>query len=157
MLASRLVFLTALAFFCSASASAGTQKLDKSSESTDLHLVFLNGTDQRKHVSTKVGQEIIVTLQTVGPGQYETPRDHPHRLDSRDRTSQGADPCRSQSSLSFHLCGRWRGQDRNPSQSRKGRVSNHSLPKAKLTTGLRSKKACASEELIVGYRTIAPG
>jgi hypothetical protein len=26
-----------------------------------------------------------------------------------------------------------------------------------LTTGLRSKKACASEELIVGYRTIAPG
>lgn len=37
-------------------------------------MLSLNGTDQGEKVSTKVGQEIIVTLQTVGPGQYETPR-----------------------------------------------------------------------------------
>ena len=74
MLTSRLVFLTALAFLWSASASAGTQTPGKSSASTKQKVLSLNGTDQGKHVSTKVGQEIIVTLQTVGPGQYETPR-----------------------------------------------------------------------------------
>jgi hypothetical protein len=74
MLTSRLVFLTALAFLWSASAIAGTQKPDKSSESPKQQVLSLNGTDRGKHVSTKVGQEIIVTLQTVGPGQYETPR-----------------------------------------------------------------------------------
>jgi hypothetical protein len=71
---SRLVYLTVLAFLWSASASAGTQKPEKSSESTKPQVLSLNWTDHGKHVSTKVGQEIIVTLQTIGPGQYETPR-----------------------------------------------------------------------------------
>jgi hypothetical protein len=71
---SRLVFLTALAFLWSASASAGTQKSEKSSESTKPQVLSLNGADHGRHVSANVGQEIIVTLQTIGPGQYETPR-----------------------------------------------------------------------------------
>jgi hypothetical protein len=71
---SRLVYMTVLAFLWSASASAGTQKPEKSSESTKPQVLSPNWTDHGKHVSTKVGQEIIVTLQTIGPGQYETPR-----------------------------------------------------------------------------------
>ncbi len=71
---SRLVYMTVLAFLWSASASAGTQKPEKSSESNKQQVLSLNWTDQGKHVTAKVGQEIIVTLQTIGPGQYETPR-----------------------------------------------------------------------------------
>jgi hypothetical protein len=51
------------------------QKPDGSLKTTRQQALSLNGTDQGKHVSTKVGQEIIVTLQTIGPGgQYEAPR-----------------------------------------------------------------------------------
>jgi hypothetical protein len=37
-------------------------------------VLFLNTADDRKHVSIKVGREIVITLQTIGPGQYETPQ-----------------------------------------------------------------------------------
>jgi hypothetical protein len=37
-------------------------------------VLSLYGTDQVKHVSTRVGEEIILTLQTIGLGHYETPR-----------------------------------------------------------------------------------
>ncbi len=63
---AKLVFLTALAFLWSASVSAGTQKPEKSSESTKPQVLSLMGTDQVKHVSAKVGQEIIVSIQTIG-------------------------------------------------------------------------------------------
>jgi hypothetical protein len=74
MLTARLAFLTALAFLWSAYATAAAHKPDKSSESTKQQALSLSGADQGKHVSTKVGQEIVVTLQTIGPGQHETPR-----------------------------------------------------------------------------------
>jgi hypothetical protein len=74
MLTSRLVFLAVLLILWGASANADAQNSDKSPPSAKQQALPLNGTDNGKHVSAKVGQEIIITLQTIGPGQYETPR-----------------------------------------------------------------------------------
>jgi hypothetical protein len=74
MLTSRLVFLAALAILSNAPANAGAQKSDKSSPSAKQQALSLGMTDSGKQVSAKVGQEIIITVQTIGPGQYETPR-----------------------------------------------------------------------------------
>jgi hypothetical protein len=74
MLTSRLVFLAVLAISLVAPANAGAQKSDNSSASSRQQALSLNMTDNGKHVSAKVGQEIIITLQTIGPGHYETPR-----------------------------------------------------------------------------------
>jgi len=74
MSTSRLLFLTALAFLWSASGAAEAQKPDESSAGAKQQVLSLNGTDNGKHVPAKVGQEIIITLQTIGPGQYETPK-----------------------------------------------------------------------------------
>ena len=74
MLTLRLAFLAVLAVLSSAPTNAGAQKSDKSPPSAKQQPLPLNMTDNGKHVTAKVGQEIIITLQTIGPGQYETPR-----------------------------------------------------------------------------------
>ena len=71
---SRWVFLTALAFLWSAFGVAGAQKTDKASGSAKQQVLSLNGTDSGKLVSAKVGREIMITLQTIGPGEYAAPR-----------------------------------------------------------------------------------
>lgn len=71
---SRWVFLTALAFLWSAFGVAGAQKTDKASGSAKQQVISLNGTDSGKLVSAKVGREIMITLQTIGPGEYAAPR-----------------------------------------------------------------------------------
>jgi len=73
-LTSRWVFLTALAFLWSAFGVAGAQKTDKASGSAKQQVISLNGTDSGKLVSAKVGREIMITLQTIGPGEYAAPR-----------------------------------------------------------------------------------
>jgi len=37
-------------------------------------VLFLNTADDGKHVSIKVGREIVITLQTIDPEQYGTPQ-----------------------------------------------------------------------------------
>ena len=71
---SQLVVLTALVFLWSACPNSSAQKSGESSASTKQQVLFLNTADDGKHVSIKVGREIVITLQTIGPGQYETPQ-----------------------------------------------------------------------------------
>ena len=58
----------------SACPNSSAQRSDESSASTKQQVLFLNTADDGKHVSIKVGREIVITLQTIGPGQYETPQ-----------------------------------------------------------------------------------
>ena len=49
------------------------QKIDTSAGGTQQEL-SLNRTNDGQHASAKVGQPIVVTLQTIGGGQYSTPQ-----------------------------------------------------------------------------------
>jgi hypothetical protein len=42
--------------------------------SSAQHEIFLNRANDGQHVSAKVGQPIVVTLQTIGGGHYNTPQ-----------------------------------------------------------------------------------
>ena len=65
-----LVELSALIASCGYSDG---QKID-SSAGTTQHVLSLNRTNDRQHISAKVGQPIVVTLQTIGGGHYDTPQ-----------------------------------------------------------------------------------
>jgi hypothetical protein len=71
---SRSVVVTVTTLLYCLLANPEAQQPDKYSRNRDQEILSLNGNDRGKHVSTKVGQEIVVTLQTIGPGQYQTPR-----------------------------------------------------------------------------------
>lgn len=38
------------------------------------HVLYLNNTNTGQHVAATVGQPIQITLQTIGPGQYDSPQ-----------------------------------------------------------------------------------
>lgn len=67
------VFLVALAFLRRPCGNAEAQKVDKSSTSFTQQVLSLNFTNNGQHVAATVGQQIEITLGTVGPGQYGTP------------------------------------------------------------------------------------
>ena len=70
MLTSMLVSLTMLLACCGNSADQKAQ----SSPSTTPKELSLNRMNDGQRVIAKVGQPIVVTLQTIGGGQYGTPQ-----------------------------------------------------------------------------------
>jgi hypothetical protein len=70
MLTSILVSLTMLLACCGNSAEQKAQ----SSPSTTPKELSLNRMNDGQRVTAKVGQPIVVTLQTIGGGQYGTPQ-----------------------------------------------------------------------------------
>ena len=70
MMTSILVALAWLMVFCGnpSNQKAGT------SQSITQPALLLNRTNDGQHVSVKVRQPIIITLQTIGGGHYDTPQ-----------------------------------------------------------------------------------
>lgn len=64
--------LVALALLMASCGSSAGQKVRTSPSITQKEL-SLNRTNDGQHVSAKVGQPIVVTLQTIGWGHYNTP------------------------------------------------------------------------------------
>src|SRR5439155_12180027 len=62
------------------------QKADMSSTSIKQQVLSLNFTNNRQHLAATVGQQIEITLGTVGPKQYGTPQFFP--LQSNLRASR---------------------------------------------------------------------
>src|SRR5205809_3655286 len=54
--------------------NADAQKADMSSTSIKQQVLSLNFTNNRQHLAATVGQQIEITLGTVGPKQYGTPQ-----------------------------------------------------------------------------------
>lgn len=67
------VFLVALAFLLTGG-NADAQKVDMSSTSARQRVLFLNFTNNRQQLPATVGQQIEITLGTVGPQQYGEPQ-----------------------------------------------------------------------------------
>jgi hypothetical protein len=65
--------LVALAFLMSWGGNCGGQKASQSPSITQKE-VSLNRANDGQKVSSKVGQPIVVTLQTIGCGHYDTPQ-----------------------------------------------------------------------------------
>jgi hypothetical protein len=75
MTASRSAFsLVALAFLWTSCGGAAAQKLDVPSTSIEQQVLSLNFTNNGQHLAATVGQQIEITLGTVGPKQYGTPQ-----------------------------------------------------------------------------------
>jgi hypothetical protein len=75
MTTSRAAFsLAALAFLWTSCGSADAQRLDKPSTSIKQPVLSLNFTNNGQHLTATVGQQIEITLGTVGPPQYGTPQ-----------------------------------------------------------------------------------
>jgi hypothetical protein len=70
MLTSIFVSLAMVLAFCGNSAD---QKAQTPASTTTTEL-SLNRTNDGQRVTAKVGQPIVVTLQTIGPGRYGTPQ-----------------------------------------------------------------------------------
>jgi hypothetical protein len=70
MLTSILVSL-AILFACSGKTADQKAQTDPS---TTQKVLSLNNTNDGQRVTAKVGQPILVTLQTIGGGQYDTPK-----------------------------------------------------------------------------------
>jgi hypothetical protein len=45
-----------------------------SQSSANQHVLYLKNTNTGQHVAAAVGQPIQITLQTIGPGEYESPQ-----------------------------------------------------------------------------------
>ena len=45
-----------------------------SPSSPKQHVLYLNGGNNGQHVTARVGQAIQITLQTIGPGHYDSPQ-----------------------------------------------------------------------------------
>src|SRR5690349_21528560 len=72
---SRLaVFFAALALLLTSSGNADAQKVDMNSTSIKQQVLSLNRTNNGQHVAATVGQQIEITLGTIGPGHYGTPQ-----------------------------------------------------------------------------------
>jgi hypothetical protein len=67
-------FLVALAFLWTSCGSADAQKLGMPSTSIKQQVLSLNFTNNGQHLAATVGQQIEITLGTVGPKQYGTPQ-----------------------------------------------------------------------------------
>jgi hypothetical protein len=63
-----LVELSLLIVFC------GNSDGKKVSASVNQQELSFNRSNDGQHISVKVGQPIVVTLQTIGGGQYDTPQ-----------------------------------------------------------------------------------
>jgi hypothetical protein len=70
---SRSVVFLALAFLSAAGSQAEAQKVGRPSTSIRQPLLSLNFTNNGQRLTATVGQEIELTLGTVGPKQYGTP------------------------------------------------------------------------------------
>src|SRR6266852_7447619 len=68
------VFLVALVFLRASCGNADAQKVDMSSTSIKQQVLSLNFTNNGQHLAATVGQQIEITLGTVGPKQYGTPQ-----------------------------------------------------------------------------------
>jgi hypothetical protein len=68
------VFLVALAFLWTSCGNADAQKVDMSSKSIKQQVSSLNFTNNGQHLAATVGQQIEITLGTIGPKQYGTPQ-----------------------------------------------------------------------------------
>jgi hypothetical protein len=65
--------LVALALLMASCGNSSGQKVG-TSPSIKQHELILNRANDGQHVSAKVGQPIVVTLQTIGGGHYDTPQ-----------------------------------------------------------------------------------
>lgn len=68
-----LAFLVGPALLMVSRGYSGTQKVDMP-PSIAQKVLSLNRKNDRQHVAAAVGQRIEVTLQTIGPGRYDTPQ-----------------------------------------------------------------------------------
>jgi len=68
------VFWVALVFLWISCGNADAQKVDMSSTSIKQQVLSLNFTNNGQHLAATVGQQIEITLGTVGPKQYGTPQ-----------------------------------------------------------------------------------
>jgi hypothetical protein len=68
------VFLVALAFLWTCCGYADAQKVDMSSTSIEQQVLSLNFTNNGQHLAATVGQQIEITLGTVGPQKYGAPQ-----------------------------------------------------------------------------------
>jgi hypothetical protein len=71
--------LVALALLMASCGNSSSQKVRTSQSITQPEL-FLNRANDGQHVSAKVGQPIVVTLQTIGGGHYDTPQISSHAI-----------------------------------------------------------------------------
>ena len=69
MMTSILVELSFVIAFCGN--SDGQKVLSARANQQELSL---NRSNDKQHISAKVGQPIVATLQTIGGGQYDTPQ-----------------------------------------------------------------------------------
>src|SRR5579859_2924265 len=70
---SRSVVFLALAFLSAACSQAEAQKVGRFSTSIRQPVLSLNFTNNGQRLTATVGQQIEITLGTVGPKQYGTP------------------------------------------------------------------------------------
>src|SRR5215469_4696117 len=61
--------LVLLCFLC----SLGNAQNTAPQPSPERHVLYLNGGNNGQQVSAQIGQAILLTLQTIGPGQYGSP------------------------------------------------------------------------------------
>jgi len=71
---SRSVFLVALVFLWTFCRNADAQEAHTSSTSIEPQVLSLNFTNNGQRLDSTVGQQIEITLGTVGPKQYGTPQ-----------------------------------------------------------------------------------
>jgi hypothetical protein len=76
MLTSILVSLAMVFSYCG---NPADQKAQTAPSTTPTEL-SLNRTNDGQRVTAKVGQPIVVTLQTIGPGRYSTPQISSHAV-----------------------------------------------------------------------------
>ena len=65
-----MVAFTLVLVVCS---KADAQKIDAPSPTSQQHILSLNFKNNGQHLSAAVGQQIEITLGTVGPPQYRQP------------------------------------------------------------------------------------
>lgn len=70
---SAVFLFVMLSFSWIACGSAGAQKANLSSKSSEQPVLSLDFTNNRQRLATRVGQQIEISLGTVGPRQYGTP------------------------------------------------------------------------------------
>jgi hypothetical protein len=71
--------LVALALLTASCGNSSSQKV-RTSQSIPQPELFLNRVNDGQHVSAKVGQPIVVTLQTIGGGHYDSPQISSHAI-----------------------------------------------------------------------------
>lgn len=74
MTISRSLFFVGLAFLWLSCSNAEAQNLDGVPASADQRVLSLNFRNNGQHLAASVGQQIEITLGTIGPKQYGTPQ-----------------------------------------------------------------------------------